>query len=108
MIRRPPRSTLFPYTTLFRSEMLRCLTEDGTIVLRAGRYEAVGASRPYTLTDSIRGILAERIDRLPARRKEIVQFACVVGGQIPVRLLCRLMDCLYVEIDADLKALEDG
>src|SRR2546421_8632224 len=25
MIRRPPRSTLFPYTTLFRSEPERCL-----------------------------------------------------------------------------------
>src|SRR2546430_12526309 len=25
MIRRPPRSTLFPYTTLFRSEILRAL-----------------------------------------------------------------------------------
>src|SRR3712207_7498634 len=25
MIRRPPRSTLFPYTTLFRSAALRCL-----------------------------------------------------------------------------------
>src|SRR5438874_3697987 len=25
MIRRPPRSTLFPYTTLFRSEFLRSL-----------------------------------------------------------------------------------
>src|SRR3712207_8338343 len=24
MIRRPPRSTLFPYTTLFRSFLLRC------------------------------------------------------------------------------------
>src|SRR2546427_2785209 len=24
MIRRPPRSTLFPYTTLFRSRKLRC------------------------------------------------------------------------------------
>src|SRR5437870_7492928 len=24
MIRRPPRSTLFPYTTLFRSELIRC------------------------------------------------------------------------------------
>src|SRR2546428_3913102 len=24
MIRRPPRSTLFPYTTLFRSELHRC------------------------------------------------------------------------------------
>src|SRR2546427_5214783 len=24
MIRRPPRSTLFPYTTLFRSQVFRC------------------------------------------------------------------------------------
>src|SRR2546430_11483458 len=27
MIRRPPRSTLFPYTTLFRSDVLRPLTQ---------------------------------------------------------------------------------
>src|SRR2546422_10877943 len=27
MIRRPPRSTLFPYTTLFRSRPVRCLFE---------------------------------------------------------------------------------
>src|SRR5437667_4261949 len=26
MIRRPPRSTLFPYTTLFRSLIRRCIT----------------------------------------------------------------------------------
>src|SRR5690242_20928225 len=29
MIRRPPRSTLFPYTTLFRSESARPRTESG-------------------------------------------------------------------------------
>src|SRR3989449_8096220 len=29
MIRRPPRSTLFPYTTLFRSELLLGLAEVG-------------------------------------------------------------------------------
>src|SRR3712207_7406328 len=28
MIRRPPRSTLFPYTTLFRSGTLGCLVTD--------------------------------------------------------------------------------
>src|SRR3712207_9221548 len=28
MIRRPPRSTLFPYTTLFRSTQLRTLTSE--------------------------------------------------------------------------------
>src|SRR3712207_8978004 len=32
MIRRPPRSTLFPYTTLFRSQPLR-----GHVVLEAGK-----------------------------------------------------------------------
>src|SRR4051812_49736528 len=29
MIRRPPRSTLFPYTTLFRSELCTALVEGG-------------------------------------------------------------------------------
>src|SRR4051812_49788662 len=29
MIRRPPRSTLFPYTTLFRSPALEVLQQDG-------------------------------------------------------------------------------
>src|SRR2546430_9249679 len=35
MIRRPPRSTLFPYTTLFRSDVPRDL-EPGTLVFHAG------------------------------------------------------------------------
>src|SRR2546427_5559198 len=35
MIRRPPRSTLFPYTTLFRSQLGR--GDDGTCVGRSAR-----------------------------------------------------------------------
>src|SRR3712207_1087693 len=31
MIRRPPRSTLFPYTTLFRSKPIMGSNDDGTI-----------------------------------------------------------------------------
>src|SRR5436305_5052223 len=31
MIRRPPRSTLFPYTTLFRSSLRRRLQADGDL-----------------------------------------------------------------------------
>src|SRR3712207_8013317 len=34
MIRRPPRSTLFPYTTLFRS---KAVTRESKIRMRAGR-----------------------------------------------------------------------
>src|SRR2546429_4652304 len=32
MIRRPPRSTLFPYTTLFRSRRSRCSSANGTVL----------------------------------------------------------------------------
>src|SRR5436309_5973872 len=34
MIRRPPRSTLFPYTTLFRSRVDATLAQDGIVLLR--------------------------------------------------------------------------
>src|SRR5260370_38024550 len=37
MIRRPPRSTLFPYTTLFRSDALFYATPKGTI-FALGKY----------------------------------------------------------------------
>src|SRR5256884_6319447 len=38
MIRRPPRSTLFPYTTLFRSEVLKSTTADARAALAARDY----------------------------------------------------------------------
>src|SRR5256885_5532646 len=41
MIRRPPRSTLFPYTTLFRSVGLRCLC-----LQQEGREVAAGKRMP--------------------------------------------------------------
>src|SRR2546429_7518088 len=59
MIRRPPRSTLFPYTTLFRSAGLKtvsatidgvAITQTATVVVNAGPVSAaqstVGATSP--------------------------------------------------------------
>src|SRR3712207_7064516 len=55
MIRRPPRSTLFPYTTLFRSRTSRFSPERRTASVRAQyrplrsplrRASCVGGSRP--------------------------------------------------------------
>src|SRR5258708_32751080 len=37
MIRRPPRSTLFPYTTLFRSELGEMVVGGHAVVAAAGR-----------------------------------------------------------------------
>src|SRR5256885_7017670 len=42
MIRRPPRSTLFPYTTLFRSVQLALGRDDGLMQLRIYRVQERG------------------------------------------------------------------
>src|SRR2546429_3844899 len=47
MIRRPPRSTLFPYTTLFRSEIQKLLSTQKPQPISAGRplFHSASASR---------------------------------------------------------------
>src|SRR5438309_5472797 len=45
MIRRPPRSTLFPYTTLFRSEQQQSCVRDSPIVFRSCNGVGVNAAR---------------------------------------------------------------
>src|SRR5690349_22899838 len=52
MIRRPPRSTLFPYTTLFRSGGLRDLGETaGGRARRADRRASLGGAPPVRHAD---------------------------------------------------------
>src|SRR2546421_7040993 len=47
MIRRPPRSTLFPYTTLFRSRMMN-MPQQESVVFFAGTHDPLIAPRvPY-------------------------------------------------------------
>src|SRR5258707_4447372 len=63
MIRRPPRSTLFPYTTLFRSRVDRAGERDPDVHRRADR-ERPGRVRPAAgrLADHLRP--AERLQRV--------------------------------------------
>src|SRR2546428_1812081 len=59
MIRRPPRSTLFPYTTLFRSHSTRNKTRDGLIRVRNiralnGRFNT-SITHAYSIESAIQG-----------------------------------------------------
>src|SRR3712207_7671874 len=45
MIRRPPRSTLFPYTTLFRSDVTRIRIVEVGVTATDGRFSAVERGR---------------------------------------------------------------
>src|SRR3712207_7439934 len=66
MIRRPPRSTLFPYTTLFRSEIeerLQFLVDVGLDYLSLGRSSATlsgGESQRIRLASQIGSGLTDR------------------------------------------------
>src|SRR3712207_7244409 len=55
MIRRPPRSTLFPYTTLFRSELTRAVEpEPGEpFILHPGEFALGSVFEVVTLPDDI-------------------------------------------------------
>src|SRR5690348_18185801 len=80
MIRRPPRSTLFPYTTLFRSIWLIALFA----ILFTGRY-------PRGLFDFELGVL-----RWSWRVAYYSYYALEIGRhtselQSPVHLVCRLL-----------------
>src|SRR3712207_7977740 len=53
MIRRPPRSTLFPYTTLFRSRVtLELGGKSANIVFADADIAAAAASAPYAVFDN--------------------------------------------------------
>src|SRR2546430_3601653 len=65
MIRRPPRSTLFPYTTLFRSFVaLRVDAHDGTVATRnpCGAFAVGDRERVLTGRNRRDDVLQVRVD----------------------------------------------
>src|SRR5256885_3941862 len=93
MIRRPPRSTLFPYTTLFRSRI-----EPGTMVVMDGeRGTVLLQPTPHEIAEAQARELGRR--ELGLQLEEVVDQASVTTRseehtselQSPCNLVCRLL-----------------
>src|SRR5258708_30922008 len=95
MIRRPPRSTLFPYTTLFRSEdhlrMLRAIRfaarfgfeiEPATMAAIQKHHHRIMRVSPERIRDELVRILTEGAARSEEHTSEL---------QSPDHLVCRLL-----------------
>src|SRR2546426_2487315 len=83
MIRRPPRSTLFPYTTLFRSSCARRIS--GGVVAAPAAARASGAREHRAAAGRVPcryGVKASRISRSEEHTSEL---------QSPCNLVCRLL-----------------
>ena len=63
-----------------------------------------GDSGRLAVPDSVQGVLAARIDRLPASAKQTLQVASVLGRQFPERLLRAVADAPE-RLDDDLREL---
>src|SRR2546427_11656418 len=99
MIRRPPRSTLFPYTTLFRSH--RCLGDADRRVLEQGLDDQREAElrRPQRLLAGVE--LGEGRDTDAVVREDLLRERFVARDQQPGWLRAGAAGALYLQHRAE-------
>src|SRR5688572_32341301 len=75
MIRRPPRSTLFPYTTLFRSQGLSLHAEPRPLVEShvATWFQPAGIDRKSTRQNSSHSQISYAVFCLKKKKKKIIE-----------------------------------
>src|SRR3712207_6933203 len=74
MIRRPPRSTLFPYTTLFRSGVAGAAAEEGVVgVLAVAGLALVAALQPAVEARVAVVPAARALEQIAAQRRHVPQ-----------------------------------
>jgi predicted ATPase len=69
----------------FMEEMVQALFEQG-ILARNGKVKLLRPLSQSRLPVTVQGVLAARIDRLPAKDKELLQMLAVVGNEFPLTL----------------------
>src|SRR2546422_1933209 len=101
MIRRPPRSTLFPYTTLFRSRRGRRLDRDG-----ADRQRSVhGSDRGGEARGALRADAArseEHTSELQSRLHLVCRLLLEKKNKTNVEALIRIPSGLLSDLDAGI------
>ena len=84
MIRRPPRSTLFPYTTLFRSDVKYHLGTEGMFISEDGTkikvYLAANPSHLEAVNPVLEGIVRAKQDRLDLAGEEFTVLPVLLHG----------------------------
>jgi len=90
---------------LFIEEMARSLVERGVLRGERGAYALAAPIGEIALPETVRAVLASRIDRLDDRDKEILQAAAVIGQDVPVELLRAVVVRSEPELDGSLARL---
>ncbi len=91
----------------FIEEMVQALFDEGALV----RNGVVTVARPFSqlrLPPTVQGILASRIDRLPAEEKELLQTLAVIGRESLLGLLGKVVSRTEAQLERMLGNLQGG
>jgi predicted ATPase/class 3 adenylate cyclase len=92
----------------FMEEMVQTLAEEGVLAGERGGYRLESAPRELHIPATVEGVLAARIDRLPAEEKELLQTLAVVGKEFPFGLAHRISDLGEGDLHRLLSRLQAG
>ena len=89
----------------FIEEIVQALFDQGTLV-RNGAVKITRSTSEIHIPPTVQGILASRIDRLPADEKGLLQTLAVMGKEFPLGLVRRVMQKPEDELERMLAALQ--
>jgi tetratricopeptide (TPR) repeat protein len=77
-------------TPFFMEEIVQSLFEDG-VLQRNGVVQLAKSMNTVKVPTTVQGVIAARIDRLPAEQKELLQTLAILGREFPLELVRRVM-----------------
>jgi predicted ATPase len=91
----------------FMEEMVQALIEQG-VVVRDGETRLGKPLTGLRIPTTVQGVLAARIDHLPAAEKELLQTLAVIGKEFPLGLLQRVVPQAEEELQRQLFRLQEA
>jgi len=79
----------------FMEEMVQVLFDEGALVRDGAVVKVAKSLSELKIPPTVQGILAARIDRLPAGEKELIQMLAVIGKEFSLRLARAVGDIEY-------------
>jgi class 3 adenylate cyclase len=95
-------------TPFFMEEMVQVLFEEGALVRDGGTTRLTRPLGELKIPPTVQGILAARIDRLPADAKELLQTLAVSGREFPLSLIRAVITKAEDELNRLLNDLQLG